>query len=307
MGSTRGCTWIGIFGWFLITIFGMNLRAGAASAANALIAAPLVEGTVLPSDLSTLRAAAEEALREQQFDLVAAADVESALSGEPQLKGCHSELCLERLGRVLDAQIVIRYRARLTAATGTQGGEWHLNVEILDVDVGAIGARLTEDCTKCTSKKAANHLLDMVRRSLLQNAAKPRGMLTVQSQPQGAAVFVDGTELGITPHKRMAFAGTHKLVLRYVGYRSEQLDVVVDETAGKRVDVTLNPGNDPVKVIVVEKEKAATPVYKRWWFWVAIGGAAVAAAAITAGVVVGTRGGSAEPRMVPSNTLSFMF
>jgi hypothetical protein len=245
----------------------------------------------------------EEVLREQQFDLVATSDIESAIAGEPQLKGCHSELCLERLGRVLDAQIVLRYRVRLTVAAGKPNGDWHMNVEVLDAEVGAIGARLTEDCTDCTTKKAAEKLLDMTRRAVLGNASRPRAMLMVQSQPPGAAVFVDGTELGITPHKRLAFTGPHKLVLRHIGFRSEQRDVVVDETAGQRLDVTLAPGSDPVQVVVVEKEKA--PVYKKWWFWVAIGGAAVAAGAITAGVVIGTRG--TESRMVPPNSLNFMF
>ena len=289
-------------GWLLLAILAMFLRVGDALAANAILADPLVEGPTAPNDSAMLRAAAEEALREHHLDLIAPTDVESAISGEPQLKGCHSELCLERLGRVLDGQLVVRYRIRFSA--GAPAGSWHMNVEVLDVEVGAIGARLTEDCTSCTNKKAADQLLDMVRRSILQNAAKPRSMLAVQSQPPGAAVFVDGTELGVTPYKRPAFAGKHTLVLRYVGYRSEQREVAVADSGSNRVEVTLNPGSDPVKVVVVEKEVAAKPVYKKWWFWVAIGGAAVAVGAIAAGVVVGTR---SDARMVPSNTFGFMF
>jgi hypothetical protein len=93
-------------------------------------------------------------------------------------------------------------------------------------------------------------------------------------------------------------------VLRHLGFRSEQIDAVVDEGQRKRVDATIKAGNDPDRVIVVDK----TPVYKKWWFWVAIGGAVVAAGAITAGIVVGTRGDAASPdRVAPANTLMFAF
>jgi hypothetical protein len=145
----------------------------------------------------------------------------------------------------------------------------------------------------------------MLRRAVLQNAAMPRGVLEVYTQPPGASVFVDGSELGITPYKRPAFAGKHKLVLRHTGYRSQQVEVEVDETQRRRTELTLAPGADPVQVVVVEKDK--TPVYKKWWFWVAIGGAAVAAGAITAGVVLGTQAATAGERTLPANTYMFMF
>ena len=57
----------------------------------------------------------------------------------------------------------------------------------------------------------------------------------------------------------------------------------------------------------------AAPVYKKWWFWVAIGGVAVAAAGITAGVVLGTQNSSQNPasltstRMAPVNSLVIVF
>ncbi len=52
--------------------------------------------------------------------------------------------------------------------------------------------------------------------------------------------------------------------------------------------------------------KQPSPIYKRWWFWTAIGGA-VAAAAIITGVAVGTRPSSypAVPAGVPRAVLSF--
>jgi hypothetical protein len=284
----------------------------AAAAGTALVLEPTLVGPMLPAEKTALLRAAQDALREQQFDLVAPGDLQTALAGEPQLKDCETELCFERLGRLLASQSVLRVRAKLAQPPGKQkNGDWHLNIELLDVELGSMGARLTEDCTSCTGKQAASQLGDMVKRAVIQTAALPRGILEVRSQPPGATVFVDGTELGITPYKRAAFAGKHKLVLRHTGYRSQQSEVVVDEVQRQRVELTLVPGSDPVNVVVVEKkilvEREKTPVYKKWWFWVAIGGAAAAAAAITAGIVVGTQGSAATDRMLPANTYPFMF
>lgn len=281
----------------------LGLGGTSALAGSAVLLAPQLEGALPPVEQSRLRLAAQKGLQAQGFILTPDSDLEVAQAGEPQLKSCHTELCRERLGRLLDAQVVARYRIKTHDLPGKKNPDWHMNVEILDVEVGALGAGLTEDCADCAVSQAADQLSDMLRRAVLQSAARPRGVLEVYTQPPGASVFVDGSELGITPYKRPAFVGKHKLVLRHTGYRSQQAEVEVDETQRRRTELTLAPGTDPVQVVVVEKEK--TPVYKKWWFWVAIGGAAVAAGAITAGVVVGTQGGG--ERTLPPNTYMFPF
>jgi len=287
----------------VLAVLGLGGTSAAALASTAVLLEPQLEGALQPAEQSRLRLAAQKGLQAQGFILTPDSDLEVALAGEPQLKSCHSELCRERLGRLLDAQVVARYRIKTRVRPGKQSPDWHLNVEILDVEVGALGAGLTEDCADCALGQAADQLSDMIRRAVLQSAARPRGVLEVFTQPPGASVFVDGSELGITPYKRSAFVGKHKLVLRHTGYRSQQAEVEVDETQRRRTDLKLAPGTDPVQVVVVEKEK--TPVYKKWWFWVAIGGAAVAAAAITAGAVLGSQ--AASERTLPANTYMFMF
>lgn len=286
-----------------VAVLGLCATSAAALAGTAVLLSPQLEGALPPAEQSRLRLAAQKGLQAQGFMLTPDGDLEIALAGEPQLKSCHTELCRERLGRLLDAQVVARYRIKTHIGPGKKNPDWHLNVEILDVEVGALGAGLTEDCSDCAPGQAADQLGDMLRRAVLQSASRPRGVLEVYTQPPGASVFVDGSELGITPYKRPAFVGKHKLVLRHTGYRSQQAEVEVDETQRRRTDLTLAPGTDPVQVMVVEKDK--TPVYKKWWFWVAIGGAAVAAGAITAGAVLGTQ--AASERTLPANTYMFQF
>lgn len=278
----------------------------AAQASSALLLEPSLEGPFSPAEQAGLLSAAKEALRAQQLEIIPTADLENALAGEPQLKDCYSLLCFERLGRLLASQIVLRYRLKVSQPSGREDKPtWRINVTLLDVEVGAQGAQLTEECKNCSTAKAAEQLSDMLKRSILQNASLPRGLLEIRSRPPGATVFVDGTELGITPYKRPAFCGKHKLVLRHTGYRTEQVETQVDEGQKQHVELNLAPGNDPVQVVFIEKEKV--PVYKKWWFWVAIAGGVAAAGAIAAGIAVGTSNATAASRMVPPNTYMFMF
>lgn len=294
------CSVLWVFGFF--AVFCLSQRDAAA--ASALIVEPQLEGELSKDDVTLLRHTTESALKSQQLSLIPAGDLEATLSGEAQLQGCHTELCYERLGRLLDSQLVTRYRVKRGSGEGKAATAWKLSVEILDVEVGAMGAKLTEECAACTDKQAAEKLGDMVKRAVIECVARPRGGLEVRSEPSGAAVFVDGTELGITPYKRVTFAGSHKVVLRHVGFRSEQVDVVVEDGQKQKIERKLASGADPAPVIVMEK----APVYKKWWFWVALGGAAVVAAGVTAGVVIGTRSTpTTMDRTLPSNTFSFQF
>jgi len=284
--------------WLVPVVIWCGL-SGDARATTATIVQSREDGAPA-AEQAKLRGAVEKALQAMQIGLIAVRDMEAVIAGEAQLQGCYSELCFERLGRLLDSQLVVHFRAKPLAGAGKKPG-LQLSIALFDGEVGAMGAQLEEQCAECSESQAADKLGELTRRAVLQSAGRPRGVLEVYSQPAGAAVFVDGTELGITPYKRAAFAGRHKVVLGHIGYRSEQRETEVTPGAPQRVDVTLALGSEPAPE-TVEK----TPVYKKWWFWVAIGGAAVAASAITVGVVLGTR---AADRGVPApaNTLTVSF
>ncbi len=245
--------------WLLAAMLWVGL-GGAARATTATIVESPPESGLPPAEHTKLRGAVEKALQGMQIGLIAQRDIESVIAGETQLQGCYSELCFERLGRLLDSQLVVHFQAKPVTAAGKTPG-LQLSVALFDGQVGALGARLEQDCPECTGSQAADKLAELTRRVVLQSAGRPRGVLEVSSQPPGAAVFVDGTELGITPYKRAAFAGKHKLVLGHIGYRSEQRETEVIEAKPTHVEVTLVLGSEPTAV-AVEK----TPVYKKWSF-----------------------------------------
>ena len=277
-----------------------------ALAAEALLLEPKIDGPALAAEVGALQEAAIKALKGQQFGLIDAREAQSVIAGEATLRDCYSDLCLERLGRLLNAGIVVRFRGKVILPEASKAADkqpsWRFRIDVLDVEIGATGAQPEFDCPSCSVKQAAEKLGELITTAVLQTASRPRGVLEVKSEPPGATVYVDGTELGVTPYKRAAFAGTRKVVVRHVGFLSQQLEASVPDGQKAKVEAKLVAGTDPVSVVVVEKER--TPIYKKWWFWTAIAGGVLVAGAVTAGIVAGTRTTPPE-RMLPGNVLSF--
>ena len=124
------------------------------------------DGLSPPVEPVKLRIAVEQALQALQLKLIPARDVEVVLQGETQLKGCYSDLCFERIGRLVDSQLVVHYRIKALAPSGTKPGGLQLSVALFDGEVGAVGARLTEDCPGCTSSQTADQLSEMAKRAI---------------------------------------------------------------------------------------------------------------------------------------------
>lgn len=283
--------------WLLVWLLAAISTAQAAG--SAVVQEPELSGSISEAARQTLDAAIADALKEQGFTLAREQERDSILLGESQLRDCHTPLCLERLGRLLDVQLVAEYRVAVKSRIDSEQArsDFELELTLFDVEVGAPGATVKNSCPRCTTAKAAGMLFELTKQAVFENAARSRGAIEIHSKPTNATVFVDGTELGITPYKRGAFAGPHKLVVRHTGYRSQQVDLEVEEGKKRRLDLTLIAGSDPVDV-------AQKPLYKKWWFWVAISGAAVAAGAITAGAILGTRSDLVD-RMHSANHISF--
>ena len=276
--------------WLLLLV--VVLRPLHAHAGEALLLEPKIDGPALAAEIGTLQEAATKAVRGQQFGLVDAREAQSVIAGEAQLRDCYSDLCLERLGRLMNAAIVVRYRGKVilpseASKAADKQPSWKFRVDVLDVEVGATGSSSEVECPSCSVKQAAEKLSEQVTTAVLETASRPRGVLEVRSEPQGATVYVDGTELGVTPYKRQTFGGTRKVVVRHVGFLSQQLEANVPDGQKARLDVKMVAGTDPVSVVVIEKER--TPVYKKWWFWTAIAGGVLVAGAVTGGIVAATR------------------
>lgn len=293
---------------------------GAAALLGATLATAHAEtsATVLETTASTSVSASErayfdsaltETLRAEQFVVTTASDREVIFTEEKRLQSCQTAVCMERIGRLLGSRFVIRAdvavrrqetppdaearkdRSGRVIAPKTAAADWRLKIELFHVDVGEAGSTVTADCLRCDTSAAGHALSELLARAIIEEASRPRGSLLVESKPPGALVFVDGTELGVTPFKRPSYSGKHRLVLRSAGFLSDQRDIEVPESQRLSLKITLVEGTDPAELPTLSDQKS--PIYKKWWFWVAIGGAAAAVAgAATAGTVVTAQGPS---------------
>jgi hypothetical protein len=248
--------------------------------------------------LQRLDRALTSGLQSMNLQAIGSTERDAILQSEASLAGCETADCLERLGRLLGANAVIRYKVTADRGLGPRR-TYQLQVAFHNVEIGAEGARAAQACSGCTAAEVAKLLQELVGKAAVVDAGRPRGRLQVDTIPPNAVLFVDGNELGPTPYRGPAFAGAHDLLVRATGYLSQQAKVDVYEGKTARLALQLIAGSDQPVAAPAEK-----PIYKKWWFWVAIGGAAVAAAAITAGLVVGTQqapSGPVEPTRSPNH------
>jgi hypothetical protein len=210
-----------------------------------------------PSLLPALQSAMQPALSRQNAVLVGPETLAEILRRSPELGKCGEETsCQEMLGQLTSAQFVLRLSVQSEAAVRRQpsppgaspeGGAIRFTAKLLDVDVGLVSVEATQSCADCNVKQALSQLGDTVEELLRQAAARPRGTLVVDSQPQGALVQLDGHTLGTTPYRREAFIGPHEVTVSKPGYASHAATVNISDSEPTQLDVTLpqNPVPPP--------------------------------------------------------------
>ena len=135
----------------------------------------------------------------------------------------------------------------------------------------------------------------------------PPATLLVTVNVDGAAIELDGTEIGESPVAAVEVAdGDHTIVVRADGYNIERRSTRVAPGARARVDVTLTevgavsqltgeaPDPDNPWAQPSEGEGELT---EQWWFWTAIGGGAalLLGVVIIIGVAASDQGPPPEP------------
>jgi hypothetical protein len=279
--------------------------ASEVSQKTAVVLEPKVDGPIIPQDFALIEKAVQTALSEQQFQVASKAERDSIASAE-NIKSCYRNDCLERLGRLLGAHSVLAYKIRLaivevppapvqeppppskkgrraeqqaqqveqTAATSPLN--WEVTAALYNIEVGAIGARVEMKCEHCSGPQVAQNTADLIKRAVLEDASKVREVLEITSNPGNSSVLVDGVELGVTPYRRQTFVGKHDITIRHTGYKSTNQEITVGENHKTSLNITLEPGRDPVKYI---QEYQPRPKWR-----LAVGGALIGLGVIGMGI-----------------------
>lgn len=169
------------------------------------------------------------------------------LAGAGEAAGCEDDACRVAAGARAGAAYVVRLEVDAVDR------DYNVRVALIDVASGD-ARRLADGCTICGLDDAVRLVESLgarlgpewqaareeaaARRTLEQSLqAQPR--LRVTSRPAGAAVFVDGEKVGVTPTEHRVTAGRHVVEVRrehYVGERRE-VELVRGATGEIAVDL----------------------------------------------------------------------
>lgn len=202
------------------------------------------------------------------FEVVARADVAAKLRGAPELVGCTTTTCLEKVGTLVGARRFVRARVEASGASYT------IELTLLGADVeGAVVRRAERSCAVCTISEANDAMSQAAADLGARVAAPTKVKVLLKSDPPGAQLEVDGEAVGVTPVTVELVPGEH-------AYRAERSDgggVVEGRFAAEA-----KPDGSPVEVAIglaaVTPVEPAPPRASRFrvWKWASAGGAAAA-------------------------------
>ncbi len=268
-------------------------------------------GTVSEALVLRLLRAASQAAAEERILLLPRDKLAAILGASPELAGCIDSTqraiptlpCQEKLAARVEAQYVITLKIEAQLAgdegkgaqkKGPEGlGRWAFSARLYDVRVGAEAAAGQKGCEGCGVERAALALGQVIGKMAQEGTTRPRGTLEVASTPPGAAVTVDGRQVGAAPAHADAFAGPHEVAVVLAGHAPYRTRATVTDGETTQVQAHLTKLATPLSVPPVAKPVAkitpqgAQPIYKKAWFWGTVGGVALLGAGLATGLGLG--------------------
>jgi len=237
-----------IVGWGALLAAALLCLGGGVARAEGRVA---VVGLVFEGEVSTgVRAELSErlgrGLTAAGWRLAPAADLRRALGGHQG--PCVEEACWRRVAKALGC----RY-----AVGGVVKGEarrYDIKLWIGDSVSGAVAARVDERCNICALHAAAEKM-ELIASALAERLAaaeRAPAHLAVVTDPPGATVLVDGTEVGSAPRELELAAGRHLVVVRRAGYVATERSITMVAGAQERLALRLLqlPGTpSPARVV----------------------------------------------------------
>lgn len=202
------------------------------------------------------------------------AALDRALSGKVGgiLKRCGTQKdCRLKIGALLGAQLLVTGRA------STIGEGALVDLEFLDVGSGKVVSKISRTLSGTRVRRAAAF------ESILTEVLFPErmvGQLDIFLSPPGGSVYLDGQlkmkQAGPQLHLKDVPAGQHTLRVQRQGHQDFYAIVQVPFQGTTKLNVKMREGQpvrDTQAVMVAEEasEKSATPWYKHWWLWTAVG------------------------------------
>jgi hypothetical protein len=118
----------------------------------------------------------------------------------------------------------------LRGAVGIVDRDFEIRIELRDRETDTVVAGVVELCELCGRTEAAETMtsLGLSLRRRVELALRPQPVVSVQSDPPGALVLLDGEPFGTTPVELPVRAGRHSLRITKAGFiaQTRSLDLV---------------------------------------------------------------------------------
>jgi hypothetical protein len=251
----------------------LTLVATTAVAAPRVAVLPVeFEGRVPEVSRISLNERLVEGLARAGFEVSAGDVLKNALPNGPapetcRAPGCYNEIAAKlALDFLVVAQVKIRER------------NYALQLQLLGGRDGKPSAEAHEVCELCGIQEVGEKL-DKLASSLMSHVGTARGdpaRLTVQSEPMGAAVTIDGRAAGDTPLSLELSPGPHEVAVAAPGHAGTRKKILLDPGVRGLVSVDLLPlGRRPRGAL-----KARGPLREFGMLSMGVGIAAVATGAV---------------------------
>jgi TolB-like protein len=240
-----------------VSLFFLQLFAAEESEDKVNIAVLALEsrGGLSQSEIGTLTDRLRSMLvRTHAFNVVDRGKMSEILDEQGfQMSGCTSTECAVEAGKVLGVEQMV------SGTIGRIGKMYTIDIILIDVTTSKIIKSLTRDYTGeieglvAQMKSIADELAG---RQGTQKTAS--GAYTVSSSPSGAAIFIDGEEVGVTPKKIKDIpVGAHVLKIEKEGYTSVEGKIIIEAGKTKKYKGNLKKA----KRLVVNTAPSGAEVY----------------------------------------------
>lgn len=218
----------------IVILAALCALAAPARAGNAAV---IVTGTADAKHQTVATAAVTGVLRQSSWVVV---DAGFGAKDAQKIQDCfpieHPWTCLEPFA---SPKAIVRFFLVEVDLDKSTGG-LHLHGLFADKDGNDSGIEDAFCAAPCSETALAQSASDLVNRLLRQMAARTgTTFIEVTTEPPGAAVSIDGVQLGPSGQKFPAHAGRHRVLVQLSGYRDADEQVEVSDGESKRVALKL--------------------------------------------------------------------
>lgn len=158
-----------------------------------------------------------------------------ALKNTPELIGCSSSACLERIAELVPAEQFVR------AVVTASGANYEIKLELLSTsEESSVINSVSDSCAVCTISELNAMAADAARKLLEPNTGQ---LLEVRiaTDPPGAHITIDDVEAGDSPLDTQLKLGLHRVVATMNGRSGSEktIEVQADSSEQQRFELVL--------------------------------------------------------------------